>query len=81
MRYTALSDDDRKSMLKTIGIKSVDELFSSLPKKIRLFDLPTHKSEIEVERDLKEISRKNGRHNSKVCPGHQCYSYRNYNYK
>jgi len=59
MRYTALSEADRESMLKTIGVKSINELFSSLPEKTRSFDLPGHKAEIEVEREMKEISRKN----------------------
>ena len=36
MRYIPLSDSDKKKMLSTIGISSVDELFNAIPKELRL---------------------------------------------
>ena len=36
MRYLPLSDDDRTSMLATIGAKSIDDLFCDVPQAARL---------------------------------------------
>ncbi len=62
MRYLPLTDADRAEMLDTIGVDSVDALFEDVPQKVRLdgpVDLPLHKSEMEVERLLTKMSRKN----------------------
>lgn len=62
MRYLPLTDEDRATMLETIGVDSVDALFEDVPQKVRLdgpVDLPLHKSEMEVERLLTKMSRKN----------------------
>ena len=51
MRYLPHTDQDRADMLATIGVGSIDELFSDIPPAKRLkqpLDLPKHKSELEV---------------------------------
>jgi glycine dehydrogenase subunit 1 len=62
MRYLPLSDDDRTAMLARIGVASIDELFAEIPADKRLresLDLPSAKSEIEVERILGRMAAKN----------------------
>ena len=62
MRYLPLSNDDRASMLATIGAKSIDDLFCDVPQAARLdgpVDLPMHASEMAVERQLGALARKN----------------------
>ena len=62
MRYLPLTDADRQSMLATIGVKNIDELFADIPEKVRLkgpMDLPRRASELEVERQLGAMSDKN----------------------
>jgi glycine cleavage system P protein (glycine dehydrogenase) subunit 1 len=58
MRYLPLTADDRKAMLKTIGVPSVDALFSDVPESARAarFDLPAHAGEIEVERAFLKLA-------------------------
>jgi glycine dehydrogenase subunit 1 len=55
MRYLPLTDEDRGEMLARIGAATIDDLFADVPAdKLRhaLPDLPRHRSEIEVERQL-----------------------------
>ena len=55
MRYLPQTEADRRSMLATIGAKSVEALFTDVPEAARLktpLDLPDHLGEIEVERHL-----------------------------
>ncbi len=59
MRYLPLTDADRGAMLSTIGVESVDALFAELPPTRPVFDLPDHKSEIEVERAMNVLAREN----------------------
>ena len=62
MRYLPLTDTDRADMRAQIGIKSIDDLFASVPKgKLlqKLPDLPRAKSEMEVERELSALAAKN----------------------
>jgi glycine dehydrogenase subunit 1 len=63
MRYLPLSNADRAAMLSTIGASSVDELFRDVPEEARLdgpiHNLPLHASELEVERQLAAMARKN----------------------
>ncbi len=62
MDYTALSDIDREEMLKAIGVRSVDELFSDIPEEIRLKEklhLPGGISDIEVEQALRKLAGNN----------------------
>jgi glycine dehydrogenase subunit 1 len=59
MRYLPLTPEDRASMLETIGVPSVDELFRDVPDAARLnapLDLPPHASEMAVERAFKKMA-------------------------
>jgi glycine dehydrogenase subunit 1 len=56
MRYLPLTADDRTEMLATIGVNAIDELFVDVPRHALLskpVSLPSHQSEIEVERLMK----------------------------
>ena len=62
MRYLPLTAEDRDDMKKVIGITDVNELFANVPNKASLdpdFNLPNHKTEMEVERIMSAISKKN----------------------
>ncbi len=62
MRYLPNTDDDRTAMLARVGVNSIDDLFADIPSDKRLkglLDLPTTKSEIEVERILGRMAEKN----------------------
>ncbi|MEQ8964239.1 MAG: aminomethyl-transferring glycine dehydrogenase subunit GcvPA [Azospirillaceae bacterium] len=63
MRYLPHTDDDRRSMLAAIGVKSIDDLYRDVPDAARIdgpiYDLPLHAGEMEVERDLAALAAKN----------------------
>ncbi|MFH1395221.1 MAG: aminomethyl-transferring glycine dehydrogenase subunit GcvPA [Candidatus Omnitrophota bacterium] len=63
MNYIPQSDADRKEMLKAIGIESgnINELFKGISADLRTssFDLPSGKSEFEVEKYIKQLAKKN----------------------
>jgi len=62
MRYLPLTPDDRAAMLAAVGAPDIDALFTDVPKAARLtgpVDLPLHKGEIEVERELAALAAKN----------------------
>jgi glycine dehydrogenase subunit 1 len=48
-RYLPMTDTDRKEMMQEIGIKSVDELFSDIPEKVRF------NGELKIEKELNEV--------------------------
>ncbi|MCC7273090.1 MAG: aminomethyl-transferring glycine dehydrogenase subunit GcvPA [Alphaproteobacteria bacterium] len=62
MRYLPLTEADRRSMLATIGVPSVDALFRDVPERARRsapLDLPPHQGELEVERALSAMAARN----------------------
>jgi glycine dehydrogenase subunit 1 len=63
MRYLPLTDIDRGAMLHTIGAATIDDLFVDVPAEARLDgpirDLPHHASELQVERQLTALARRN----------------------
>ncbi|MFP3945075.1 MAG: aminomethyl-transferring glycine dehydrogenase subunit GcvPA, partial [Alphaproteobacteria bacterium] len=62
MRYLPLTDEDRSAMLKRIGVSGIDDLFRDVPHAARLdglVDLPRHKGELEVERELGALAARN----------------------
>ena len=62
MRYLPLTDADRRHMLATIGVPSVDSLFRDVPECVRLTDtvnLPDHQGELEVERAIGAMAAEN----------------------
>ena len=62
-RYTAVTEDDLRAMLATIGVGSMDELFDALvPAGVRLeraLDLPEGMAEQDVYAHLRELAAKN----------------------
>lgn len=63
MRYLPLTDADRRAMLETVGVASIDALFAEVPEAARLdgpiAGLPLHQSEIAVERRLARLAAMN----------------------
>jgi glycine dehydrogenase subunit 1 len=62
MRYLPLTDPDRRDMLAAIGAPSVESLFRDVPEAARFgggFDLPDHKSELEVEQIIGALAKNN----------------------
>jgi glycine dehydrogenase subunit 1 len=62
MRYLPLTDADRRDMLATIGVPSIDALFADVPPAARhqeLLNLPRAMGELEVERRLGAMAAKN----------------------
>lgn len=61
MSYSPHTDADRAAMLEAIGVKSLEDLFTDVPAAVRFpqLDLPGPLSELEVIRELTEISEVN----------------------
>ena len=62
MPYILNTDDDRREMLAAIGAASVDELFDSIPKNLRLdrpLDIPPACSEPELTADMERLAAQN----------------------
>lgn len=63
MEYIQNSDEDRKQILKAIGIESIDDLFKNIPKEIRdkanPLNLPLPLSELEVLNIMSKLGSKN----------------------
>src|SRR5512143_1683038 len=60
--YLSHTEQDVADMLKELGIKSIDELFSDIPPDLLLskpLAIPSHRSEYEVSRILSELAGKN----------------------
>lgn len=57
----ALTDDDRAQMLDIIGVKSIEELYASIPKEARMasLDLSEGSDEISAQKNLKKIAKMN----------------------
>jgi glycine dehydrogenase subunit 1 len=62
MSYISLSDKDKREMLKRIGISSIDELFLTIPKDIKLkedLNIPGSKTESELISHFESLAGKN----------------------
>jgi len=62
MVYIPNTDDDRRKMLEKVGVKSFDDLLRPVPKNLQLkegLDLPKPISELELLREMKELSKTN----------------------
>ena len=62
MRYIPHSPEEQAALLSAVGVRSVDELFATVPKEVLRReppDLPPPASEIEVRRTMGEIAAKN----------------------
>lgn len=57
MRYSSLSNEDRKSMMEAIGIKSVDEVYLQQNAVLaKSFNLPNYKNEQETLAYMQEFA-------------------------
>jgi glycine dehydrogenase subunit 1 len=61
MTYIPISPNERDAMLKTVGVKSLDDLFDAIPKKHRFpeLDLPPVLTEMEASNLLSEMANTN----------------------
>ncbi len=62
--------EDEKVMLKSIGVESVQELFSDIPKDVRLnreLNINSPMSELEVQKQIKSLCSKNKSAEELVC--------------
>ena len=62
MRYLGLGDGDRRAMLASIGVGSIDALYRDVPASAILkepVDLPNHRGEMEVERAIAALAASN----------------------
>ena len=62
MAYLFNTAESQADMLKTVGVKSVDELFDQIPRELRLdrpLQLPPELSEIELESHLRDLASQN----------------------
>lgn len=59
--FEALNDSDRKEMLSSIGVNSIEELFEIIPNsaKMKSLNLNDGSDEIEAQNVLKKLSKKN----------------------
>ncbi len=59
--YVPFVESERQEMLKEIGVNSIDDLFSDIPQEFQVesLNIPNGKSEIEVERRIKALARRN----------------------
>ena len=79
MRYIPNTDQDRRAMLESIGVDSVEELFADIPQAVRLrrpLRIPPALAEAELVRELRELAEKNAdaeRYSSFLGAG--CYNH------
>ena len=63
MSFTPHTDADREAMLAAIGVERLEALFADVPEELRFpsLDLPPARSELEIERELREMAAQAGR--------------------
>lgn len=62
MNFLPHTEEDRRKMLKVIGVETVEELFADVPPQVRLnrrLNIPGPLSELELIKHLRELSNKN----------------------
>lgn len=57
--FLAHTDEIRKQMLDEISLASVDDLFKKIPVKFKDFNLYNPKSEMEAQKEIKKLAKKN----------------------
>jgi glycine dehydrogenase subunit 1 len=70
MPYISNTAEDQRAMLETIGLKSLEELFASVPAELRLnrsLAIPPALGELELTAHLAELAGKNAPAGQKVC--------------
>ena len=61
-RYLPMTEQDQTEMLQTIGVSSIDELFSDIPEEVRfqgLYNIKEAKSEAALMKELAQLAAKN----------------------
>jgi glycine dehydrogenase subunit 1 len=61
-RYLPLTESDKNAMLESIGVSSIDELFSDIPEKVRFageYNIKPAKSETALMKELTKMAAKN----------------------
>lgn len=64
-RYLPMTAQDKEAMLKTIGVESIEELFSDIPEKVRFqgeYNIKPAKSESALLKELSRLAAKNADH-------------------
>lgn len=62
MQYTQITETQVREMLDTIGVKSIEDLFSPIPDKLRIkgdLNIPKGVSELELLRDTESLAGRN----------------------
>jgi|CXWL01.1.fsa_nt_gi glycine dehydrogenase subunit 1 len=70
MRFTQITDEQRGQMLSAIGVGSVEDLFSTIPKEFRFrgnLNVPRGVSELELLRDTQSLASRNRDCTQQVC--------------
>ena len=70
MRYTQLTDDHVKDMLGAIGVRTIEDLFSTIPSKLRLkreLTIPKGVSEPQMLADAAALAAKNADCTKMTC--------------
>ena len=67
--YLPHTDAERNAMLREIGVSSADELFQDIPEKFRnvQFKLPPPLSELELKKELRQLSNRNANLDDYAC--------------
>jgi glycine dehydrogenase subunit 1 len=61
-RYLPMTEEDKRAMLATIGVSSIDELFSDIPEKVRFkgeYNIKAAKSETALMKELFKMANRN----------------------
>lgn len=61
-KFIPNTNEDKKTMLETIGVESIEELFTEIPEEFRFrkeLNLPDDMSEMELRRHMKSLGKKN----------------------
>ncbi|MBO9129678.1 aminomethyl-transferring glycine dehydrogenase subunit GcvPA [Bacillus sp. 165] len=61
-RYLPMTEEDKKEMLNTIGVESIEELFSDIPESVKFkgeLNIKPAKSEPQLAKELSELASKN----------------------
>ncbi|KMY54742.1 glycine dehydrogenase [Bacillus sp. FJAT-27231] len=61
-RYLPMTETDKKEMLATVGVQTVDELFADIPEKVRfqgLYNIKEAKAEPALKKELSAMAAKN----------------------
>ncbi|MGY8770506.1 MAG: aminomethyl-transferring glycine dehydrogenase subunit GcvPA [Pirellulales bacterium] len=70
MPYSFNTPDDQREMLESIGVSSIEELFTQIPEDLQLdrpLDLPPSMGELELTQHMSRLASRNDSAQDKVC--------------